>query len=455
MEPCQILAEVFRVMSDHLEREGEETHMEPSTHLHWEEEEEEEGEEDIGPADNDHHLEWEGEEISLISDLQRTTTSTDDHHRFPQVELEVRMTNGHIIHQNGSREGSPLLASVVLSEPDGGSLSCRRGKNAPDKMRRGAAAVCGSTAYFNSSNSHQVYSFRITENGEKWSRLPRYPHRFFSLAVVGGLVTGIGGMSSKRFRNLSMCVDTLLSLTGEGEGLQWSEVYPPMPTARGFTAAVATPSVLVVAGGGNKEVKVNIVEVMDITTRQWSTACSLPQPLTSLTGVIHGDQLFLGGFFYDYGSTFFGHFSPSQLVLTCPLSSLTMSPSPNQVGVASDVQRGVVSDVQGGVVSQSPRRYSGVWKTVSKLPVTCTTLAVLGDSLVAVGGEIGDMYKADMYSYDPRADSWAVIGRLKHERSLCLAAVVPGNQLVVVGGLYCDWLSGLTRTDSVEIVSMS
>ena len=133
-------------MSDCLEREPEEVHMVPSEQPEWEGED----------GDLSDSLEWEGEEISLISDLQKTA-STAARHRFPPVELETRMIGSHVIYcptANGSREGTPPLLSVAQSEPDGArSLSCRRGKSAPDRMRRGAAVVCANTAYFNSSNS--------------------------------------------------------------------------------------------------------------------------------------------------------------------------------------------------------------------------------------------------------------------------------------------------------------
>ena len=52
--------------------------------------------------------------------------------------------------------------------------------------------------------------------------------------------------------------------------------------------------------------------------------------------------------------------------------------------------------------------------------------------------------------YDPATNSWKVIGQMLTTRSKCFAAVLPDNQLMVVGG--CPGSYG--ATDTVEFANM-
>ena len=401
---------------------------------------------DLSPRLED--LESEGEGPALDRQFTTAVTTSPTTTSLPPVELEVRGSNGHAAsrpldsvrgndddtsRQSASKDGR---TSYEIPQSDVLSLKCRNGARAPEKMRRGVATVHGNTAYFNSSSSREVYAYRITPQGDQWLQTPDYPNRFFSLAVVGGMVTGVGGMTVGLFS--SNRTNTLLSLTGEGERKQWSEVFPPMPTPRAFTAAIATEYLLIVAGGGDKELKLDTVEVLEVNTQQWISATPLPQPLTSITGAIYGDQIFLGGFFQNHGTSFSYSFPPSQSLLSCPLSSLTSSPA-----------------TQRRKLQPSESSGTGSWKTVCQLPVMCSTLVAFNDSLIAIGGELNDQYTTNVYRYGSQTNSWVVIGQMKNKRSMCLAAVLPDNQMVVVGGLKVDWFNGLTRIDSVEVLTPS
>ena len=61
-------------------------------------------------------------------------------------------------------------------------------------MIRGSATVCGSMAYFKSAASSQVHSYNL--DAEEWSTLPKCPQDNFTLTVVNGLVTAVGGWQS-------------------------------------------------------------------------------------------------------------------------------------------------------------------------------------------------------------------------------------------------------------------
>ena len=212
--------------------------------------------------------------------------------------------------------------------------------------------------------------------------------------------------------------NTLLSLTGEGERKQWSEVFPPMPTPRSSTACITTEKALVVAGGEAKDKDLATVEVMDINTKQWTRVCPLPQKLSLLSGTVCGDSLYLTEW--------------STSVFTCSLPDLWQ---PETLG--SRIRRTLTR--------------SNVWKEISSLPVAVSTLASFDGHLLAIGGEDDDSGNptTDVYRYDSHTDSWHVVSQMKNKRWQCLAVILPEDRLIVVGG-QTEMFRG--NIDSVEIL---
>ena len=144
----------------------------------------------------------------------------------------------------------------------------------------------GNTAYFRPANSYKVYSYQIIGEEEKWSQLPDNDSENCGLAVIDGLVTSVGGYNNGY-------TNTLLSLTGEGERKKWSEIFPPMPTPCRNPASITTEQALVVAGGYGHGGYLDTVEVMNTNTKQWTTVSPFPQKLSSLSGSVCGDTLYL------------------------------------------------------------------------------------------------------------------------------------------------------------------
>ena len=70
--------------------------------------------------------------------------------------------------------------------------------------------------------------------------------------------------------------------------------------------------------------------------------------------------------------------------------------------------------------------------------------------LLTIGGV--DSYKLStaVHMYQPTTDSWEVISHMTTPRYDCLAAVLPDNQLMIVGG----WTTGDMPSDSVEFGSV-
>ena len=318
----------------------------------------------------------------------------------------------------------PQEATASAAEKDISKLRLEEGKKAPEEMRRGAAVVDGNSVYINPGDSNKVYSCQISSRDQEWSTLPSSHYHTFSLAVINGLLTSIGGRSVIIG---GPHTNTLHSLTGEGKERKWSEVFPPMPTARNAFASVTTEQALVVAGGQDHSRRLDSVEVMHIPTKQWSTARHLPHPFSSISATICGDQLYLGGG-YDDGS------KPSKLVLTCSLPDLLRPQS-------------LRTKLHTLALPNEP----GVWRHIKEPPVSLSTLTTLRGHLVAIGGRDDSRNTTyDVHYYDPQTDYWHVITEMKIKRYRPLVAVLPVDRLIIVGG----WDTPFHITNSVEIGSL-
>ena len=343
---------------------------------------------------------------------QNDKTTSKLQHTRPANERKIQQSQ----QQDTANSDQPQQIPVKTDTPQAATASAgqrdptkrrkrwRMGIDAPLVMYRGAAAVHENTAYFRPANSRKVYSYRIVAGVEQWSVLPDNPNTMFSLAAIDGLITSVGGKKGSSQTNV------LLSLTGEGKNKQWSEVYPPMPTTRTETAAVSTEQVVIVAGGTCCQSckTLDTLEVMNISTKEWSTS-RLPQPVSSLSGVVCGDQLYLAG---SSGR------DTNKLMLTCSLADLVSQ------SLGDGVQK---TDSQDDKIE--------VWTEIHSLPVIHSTLTTLDGDLLAVGGRDNtDKLTTDVYKYDPFTDSWRAIRRMKNGRARCFAVVLPKDGLVVVGG---------------------
>ena len=309
-------------------------------------------------------------------------------------------------------------ATVTVVKKNVSKLKWKGGKKAPEKMYRGSTVVDGNTVYIIPTGSYKIYSCQITSQDLQWSTVPGAEYLNPSLAVIDGILTTVGGYRDSSYTN------SLLSLTERGGRRQWSEIFPAMPTPRYLTVSVTTQQALIVAGGEARRENLNIVEVMDIPTRHWTTASHLPHPFGEISGAILGDQLYLAGGYVGYGQL-------SKSVLTCSVTDLLSPPS-----LAAEL------------CSLSLTHKTRVWHHARDLPVTRSTLITLGVHLLAIGGrDDSGRDTADVHCYDTHTDSWQVVSKMKNKRHLCLAAVLPEDCLLVVGG-YSDFLKS---TDSVEI----
>ena len=301
------------------------------------------------------------------------------------------------------REKDKVLQRLMVPLKDKLTLSWKRCHAAPSKMYRGFSTVCGSMAYFSSFASGQVHSYN--SGAEEWSTLPECPRTDFTLTVINGLVTAVGGCQFLDYTN------TLLSLMEEGGRRKWVEHFPHMPTKRGLAAVVCSGKALVVAGGeGEGFTVLTTVEVMNTDTLQWSTASSLPHPLSAAVATVCRDSVYLVAGRHQRRT--------AESVLTCSLSDL-----------------------------QSYTGYQ-IWRPIADLPVEHSTLVTLNGQLLAVGGQDYRNKTNNVYSYNRETNSWEVISHMPTPRYQCLVAVLPHNELMVVGG----WTTS-GDTDKIEIAS--
>ena len=400
----------------------------------------------------------------LVSELQQSLrqkdiTITDLQQTISEPKRKIQRLEQHdTASRHQPQQQSFMRPRIVRVQRN--IMTWRDGENAPENMSgRACAAAQGNTAYFaftapwvnpcpimlclkrntasgasrvysktyiqsqqgnSAAGASRVYSYKIIQGQEEWCRLLDNPKKDFGLAVIDGLVTSVGGGGT----------NTLLSLTGEGESQQWSEIFPHMSQHRDSAACVNSKQALVVAGGHTgHSTYVPTVEVMDISTKVWTTVCHLPRSQSELSGIVCGDTVYLAG-----GSTRYGESSHlRKCVFACSLSDLLKS-----------------LDYSEPLFSREGKTDKNVWKEVSSLPVVGSTLASVNGNLLAIGGEDdASNHATAVWKYAPHTDSWSFNSHMKNKRSRCLAVTLPEDRLIVVGG----YTLGHTETDSVEIFS--
>ena len=160
------------------------------------------------------------------------------------------------------------------------------------------------------------------------------------------------------------------------------------------------------------------VEVMDTKTLTWSTVASLPYPYYNASGTICGYRIFMLGGNDNKGKT--------KSVLTCTLTELLQSSSSS----------------------------SSIWHRVADAPAYYSTCAVVYEELLAVGGcdEVVASTGA-IHKYCQATNFWDQISNMPTARWSSIVAVLPTNEMMVVGGKIIN--RGLQNTDEVEVANFS
>lgn len=274
------------------------------------------------------------------------------------------------------------------------------------------AAVDGYTVYIKPANSQNVFAYYSTN--DTWSQFPDCPTWASSIAVVNNLLTAIGGSLP-----YEEATNQLFSLTGKGESQRWEERFPPMLTKRSTTRAVCSKTHLIVAGEGGVYSS-KIIEVMNTTSFQWTRVAQLRMPKwqSKLCGlVLCGDYIYS---VHDKG------------IYSCSLNDLIQSTQ----SYSADIWSELTMDCVG----------------VHNMPSRTAYISICGE-LVAVGGIYSDgKPTAAIEVYSPTTKKWKLIGHMETPRDHCLAAVLPNNSLVVVGGYTTRYTNSATK--KVDILAI-
>ena len=276
------------------------------------------------------------------------------------------------------------------------------------------AVADGTTAYIMVSRKK---FFAYTVSTSLWHRLPNSPNDKCPLVIIDNVLTLVGGSSSGLVNNAT---NQLFSLTGEGSGRTWTEVFPAMPTKRYGSIALHTERSLIVAGGTNRffpGYEMKTVEVMNTETLQWFTAPGIPHPLWNSLGTLCGDQIYI--------LTLVSH-SRSIYMYTCSVQSLLQS-----------------------CYSTPSTGYK--WKMVTSPPVSLTTCVSVCGRLLTIGGvdlQSNNKITGAIHMYDSTTNTWELISHMVRPRYQCCSVFLPNNQLMIVGGV-----TNIGETDSLEMAT--
>ncbi len=122
---------------------------------------------------------------------------------------------------------------------------------------------------------------------DQWTKLPEYTAKFFAMTSLANRLVLVGGRHpsiNKRTNQLAVF-----------ESGEWTHPYPPMNIARSSSTAVSFNNHIIVAGGCDDKVRFSSVEVLDVASRRWYIAQSLPNPRSGLKSTLIGNTLYLMG----------------------------------------------------------------------------------------------------------------------------------------------------------------
>jgi len=253
--------------------------------------------------------------------------------------------------------------------------------------------------------------------------LPPCPTKWFSTVVIEDKLVTVGGVDRKTGQPTNKLYHWNDFLQ------QWEESYYPMITPRLFATSVLYHSYLIVMGGAYDVHATDfgdVVEVLDITSKQWYRAEKLPAASGNKQGVIINDTLFLlSGWLQKWKD-------PS--AWCCNLPQLLES----------------INDIEFSASKKS--KLSTVWKTMNS-PLPSSAITTVGNCLLAVGGwEALDDKPSDIVQYYHQDRMiWQNIGNLKQPRAAGAAIACSDEKVLVFGGrvgasLYSNTIECITLT---------
>ncbi len=254
--------------------------------------------------------------------------------------------------------------------------------------------VGGGTAY----NDRDLCAVMKLEQ-DQWTKLPEYTARWFAMTSLANRLVLVGGYdprNNKRTNQLAVF-----------ESGKWPHPYPPMNIARSSSTAVSFNNYIIVAGGEDDKGRTSTVEVLDVASRIWYIAQSLPNPRSELISTLIENTLYLMGGFDHTGTTKTVHHVDLNELIAKALSNL-----------------------------DTPT----LWQTLQEVPLVRSAPLSIGRSLLAVGGRDDRANpSSSIYLYQPDTRRWVKVGDLPTARYCCTCSVLPSGEVIVAGGLTINY----------------
>ena len=241
---------------------------------------------------------------------------------------------------------------------------------------------------------------------DQWTKLPEYTARYFAMTSLANRLVLVGGRDPRNNKQTNQ-----LSMFVSGE---WTHPYPPMNIARVSSTAVSFNNHIIVAGGNDDKGHISSVEVLDVASRRWYIAQSLPNPRTTLKSTLIGNTLYLmGGYDHMWSTKIVHHVDLDELIAKAHSNLDTPT----------------------------------LWQTLQEVPLELSAPLSIGRSLLAVGGrDDRNEPSSSIHLYQPDTRRWVEVEDLPTARYNCTCSVLPSGEVIVAGGQ--------TKTDYIETVHL-
>ena len=246
---------------------------------------------------------------------------------------------------------------------------------------------------------------------DEWTKLPQYSAMYFAMASLANKLGLVGGQDPVTLKRTNQ-----IALFDSGK---WTSPYPPMNISQSSSTAVCYDNYIIVAGGHDDQSKhTSSVEVLDVTSRRWYIAESLPNPRYELKSALIGNTFYLMGGFNDADAT--------KVVYKVDLNEL----------------------INKAIFKQA---IPTLWQVISDTSFKFSAPLNVGGSLFAVGGydDRGNP-SSSIHLYQPDTRRWVNAGDLPTARYFCTCSVLPNEEVIVAGGH-----NGRSRISTVDFLSIS
>ena len=303
------------------------------------------------------------------------------------------------------------------------------------------AVVRDDVAYFRKYRSKFILKYNALKR--TWDkRIPECPVQDSALAIlpvvdqdkIEYVLHTVGGVlikdDTQKLIGDLYCLSERERADGYGTEPCWKKTKESMTVARKQVTTICDKEYkyLIAAGGRGVSGTLKIVEVMNISSKEWFTVASLPQPVVRTSACISRGFLYLAG-----GCTYDEDCNPKEVKYVFRISLPELIK--NEEGTT--------------------------FESIADLRYVRSVCIAFQDHVFAIGGTkpSTNTHEAQstnlVYIYDPEGDNWKQLqASLTENRCFCFAAsfTQPKPQLMVVGGYTVKHDEGCTNT--VEIAEL-